>query len=62
MRLDDQELERILQEGESFRVEFKETPGGNAPNAIREAVCAFANDLPGSHQAGVLFVGVDDAG
>ena len=62
MRLDDQELERILQEGENFRVEFKETLGGNAPNTIREAVCAFANDLPDSRQTGVLFVGVSDNG
>jgi ATP-dependent DNA helicase RecG len=62
MRLDDAELERLLASGESFRVERKESLAGNAPNAIREAICAFANDLPGSEQPGVVFVGVRDDG
>ncbi len=62
MRLDDQELERLLEEGENFRVEFKESLGGQTPRDIRRAVCAFANDLPGSGQPGILFVGVDDKG
>ena len=62
MRLDDQELERLLTNGESFHVECKETLQGNAPKAIREAVCAFANDLPGSGKQGVVFVGVTDDG
>lgn len=60
MRLDDRELERLLIQGESFRVEYKETPRGDNRNAIREAVCAFANDLPGSGQPGIVFVGVTD--
>lgn len=60
MRLDDRELECLLIHGESFRVECKETSRGDSPNAIREAVCAFANDLPGSGQPGVIFVGVND--
>ena len=29
---------------------------------MREAVCAFANDLPGHGTVGVVFVGVDDGG
>ena len=29
---------------------------------ICEAVCAFANDLPGHRKTGVVFVGVDDRG
>lgn len=62
MRLDDATLEQLLREGESFRVEFKESLAGDAPRAIREAVCAFANDLPGSSQPGVVFVGVRDNG
>ena len=63
MRLNDQELKKLLREGESFRVEFKQTlRGGDSSAAIREAICAFANDLPASGQPGILFVGVDDTG
>ena len=62
MRLDDSELERILDQGESFRVDYKERLDGNAPTSIREAVCSFANDLPGLGQPGVVFVGVKDNG
>ncbi len=62
MRLDDHELENLLTGGESFRVECKETLQGDAPNAVREAVCAFANDLPGSGEPGVVFIGVADDG
>lgn len=62
MILDDSELESIMDQGESFRVEYKETLAGSAPRSIREAVCAFANDLPGSGQPGVVFVGVEDNG
>ena len=60
MRLDDAALEKLLREGESFRVELKESPAGSAPSRIRESVCAFANDLPGSGEPGVVFVGVRD--
>ncbi|MCY4107676.1 MAG: ATP-binding protein, partial [Chloroflexi bacterium] len=62
MQISDTELEQLVRNGESFRVEFKETLEGSAPTAIREAVCAFANDLPGSGEAGVVFVGVRDNG
>lgn len=60
MRLDDVTLEKLLREGEGFRVELKESLAGSAPTAIREAVCAFANDLPGSGAPGVVFVGIRD--
>ena len=62
MRLDDLELERLLGAGESFRVDYKERLDGNTATSIREAVCSFANDLPGSGQPGVVFVGVGDDG
>ena len=62
MRLTDRELVEVMDQGESFRVEYKETLKGKAPTRIREAVCAFANDLPGSGQAGVVFVGLRDNG
>lgn len=51
-----------LQEGESDRTEFKESLRGDAPNRIREAICAFANDLPDHRKPGVVFVGVRDDG
>ena len=62
MRLDDSELSSLMDQGESFRVDYKEKLDGNAPTSIREAVCAFANDLPGSGQPGVVLVGVKDNG
>lgn len=35
---------------------------GDAPNKIREAVCAFANDLPGHRKPGVVIIGMTDDG
>ncbi len=46
LSFDDEELERLIKAAESARVEFKETLGGRARDRIREAICAFANDLP----------------
>ena len=62
MRLQDGELERVFNDGESWRVERKESLRGNAPNNIREAICAFANDLPASRKPGIVFVGVTGDG
>lgn len=62
MRIDDETLARLLTSGESDRVERKESLAGSAPDAIRAAICAFANDLPGYGQPGVVFVGVRDHG
>ena len=62
MRLNDAELEEIMSQGESFRVEYKESLDGSASIGIQEAVCAFANDLSGSGLPGVVFVGVKDNG
>lgn len=58
----DQQLLQIIAEGESERVEFKESLAGNAPGRIREAICAFANDLPDNQQPGYIIAGVDDHG
>ena len=58
----DRELASMLADLESDLVERKESLRGEAPARIREAVCAFANDLPGHRRAGVVFVGADDAG
>ena len=58
----DSELLRIIAAGESDSVEFKEALAGDAPTKIREAICAFANDLPGREKPGFVFVGVSDDG
>ncbi len=58
--LSDQELGDIFKEGESDRVEFTES--GKNLDKIRQAVCAFANDLPDHGKPGLVFVGVKDDG
>ncbi|MDE0363883.1 MAG: putative DNA binding domain-containing protein [Rhodospirillaceae bacterium] len=56
------ELEEMLADLESDLVERKESLQGDNPRKIRQAVCAFANDLPDHQRPGVVFVGADDAG
>ncbi|MBK6941730.1 MAG: putative DNA binding domain-containing protein [Planctomycetes bacterium] len=58
----DQELEALLRDVESDRVERKESLGGDAPTKVREAICAFANDLPDHRRSGVVFIGATDDG
>ena len=58
----DEELEKLLDEPESDLAERKESWNGDAPDKGRQAICAFANDLPDHRRPGVLFVGVKDAG
>jgi ATP-dependent DNA helicase RecG len=60
--LTNEELTRLLDDTESDRAERKQTWSGSAPEKGRQAVCAFANDLPGHGQPGVLFVGAKDDG
>jgi ATP-dependent DNA helicase RecG len=62
LTLTDAELAGLLADMESDRVERKERLAGDAPTKLREAVCAFANDLPDHRQPGVAFIGVNDAG
>ena len=62
LSMTDRELEALLTDLESDRVERKESLGGDAPKKIRQAICAFANDLPGSRLPGVVFVGARDDG
>ncbi|HEY0781212.1 MAG TPA: ATP-binding protein [Thermoanaerobaculia bacterium] len=59
---DDQDLESMLSELESDLAERKESFRGDAPSKVREAVCAFANDLPGRNRPGVVFIGARDDG
>ena len=61
-RLTDDELLEKLADLESDAVERKESLKGEAPTKIREAVCAFANDLPGRGAPGVLFINASDDG
>ena len=56
----DAELLQIIENGESDAVEFKESLSGSAPERIREAICAFANDLPDHRKPGLILVGVKD--
>lgn len=62
MRLNDDTLETLLCDLESDRAERKESFRGDAPDAVRQAICAFANDLPDHRVAGVVFIGVRDDG
>lgn len=56
--IDDSGLARLLANLESDRVERKQSMAD--PGRIRQAICAFANDLPGHGAPGVIFVGVRD--
>ncbi|MGA9874261.1 MAG: ATP-binding protein [Solirubrobacteraceae bacterium] len=58
--ISDDELQRISKDLESDRAERKETPADR--DKLAQAVCAFANDLPGHGLPGYLLIGVDDAG
>jgi ATP-dependent DNA helicase RecG len=58
--MDDQELATLLCDLESDRVERKASTSDG--KKIRQAICAFANDLPNHKKPGVLFVGVNDDG
>ena len=68
MPYSDLDLEAMMADLESELVERKESlrrapAGKDGPiERIRQAVCAFANDLPGHGRQGVVFVGVRDDG
>jgi ATP-dependent DNA helicase RecG len=58
--LSDVDLGRLLADLESDRVERKESITDTG--RIRQAICAFANDMPGHQRPGVVFVGARDDG
>jgi ATP-dependent DNA helicase RecG len=60
--LTDEVLLAILDAPESDRAERKRAWNGDAPEKVRQAVCAFANDLPGHGHPGVIFIGANDDG
>ena len=55
-----EELQRIIAIDEGFRIELT-TSTGNM-DKFQEAICAFANDMPGSGKKGYLLIGVYDDG
>jgi ATP-dependent DNA helicase RecG len=58
--VDDARLVELVHDLESDRTERKRTAGDRS--AIRKAICAMANDLPGHDRPGVIFVGVENDG
>lgn len=60
--LSDTDLTALLDDLESDRVERKTAWTGDAPEKARQAVCAFANDLPNHGQPGIVFIGANDDG
>lgn len=61
--ISDAALEALLNDLESDRVERKESfTGGNVREKVRQAICAFANDLPNHNAPGILFIGAKDDG
>lgn len=60
--LSDTDLTALLDNLESDRVERKTAWTGDAPEKARQAVCAFANDLPNHGLPGIVFIGANDDG
>ncbi len=58
--MDNQELVSMLKDLESDLVERKASLSD--PDRVRQAICAFANDLPDHHKPGIIFIGADDDG
>lgn len=58
--LTEQDLASLLADLESFRVE--RTASLTDTDKFCKAICAFANDMPGSGAPGYLFIGVDPKG
>ena len=56
----DDELTQLLLDLESDRTERKESISDTG--RIRQAICAFANDMPDHNEPGVVFIGAKDDG
>ena len=61
-RISDEDLLKLLNDCESDRAERKRSFKGDIPKKARQAICAFANDLPNHNLPGILFIGVNDDG
>ena len=55
-----EELYDLIHLDESYRIERTVSTGDM--DKFQEAICAFANDLPGHRKHGYLLIGVDDSG
>ena len=55
-----EELQEIIAIDEGFRIELTTSKGDM--DKFQEAICAFANDMPGSGKKGYLLIGVYDNG
>jgi ATP-dependent DNA helicase RecG len=58
--MEPQELRLMLRDLESDLIERKASLSD--PDRIRQAICAFANDLPDHKRPGVILIGADDGG
>lgn len=54
------ELRQLLTSTEAYRIERTISTGNT--DKFSEAICAFSNDLPGSHKNGYLIIGAEDNG
>lgn len=54
------ELRQLLKSTETYRIERTVSTGNK--DKFSEAICAFSNDLPGSHKNGYLIIGAEDNG
>ncbi len=55
-----EELKSIITTAESYRLELTVSTGNM--DKFQEAICAFANDMPGKREKGYLLIGVKDDG
>jgi ATP-dependent DNA helicase RecG len=62
MALNKAEIQHLLLDIETDRVERKESLSSGAKKKVAEAICAFSNDFPNYNVPGVIFIGVDDEG
>lgn len=60
--LNDEQLTALVDDIESDRIERKKAWAGDASEKARQAVCAFANDLPNHGKPGIIFIGANDDG
>lgn len=60
----DETIARLIEAGESYRCEFKSdlSSKGDGKEKICQTICAFANDLNGTEEIGVIALGVNDDG
>lgn len=56
----EKELREIIAIDENYRIELTTSTGDM--DKFQEAICAFANDMPGSRKKGYLLIGVKNNG